>query len=58
MAIKGHAKGHFPLWDFPGLLICYRAHFSVPEAVETICVAISLRSNDKMTGLIGKKNLI
>jgi len=43
LAIKGHAKGHFPLWDFPGLLICYRAHFSVPETVETICVAVSLR---------------
>ena len=34
-------------------LIMYtnRAHFSVPETVESICVAICLRSNHKMTGL-------
>ena len=29
--------------NFMGLLICYRAHFSVLETVETICVAISLK---------------
>jgi len=51
--MKGHAKGHFPLHDFLGLLICYRAHFYVPEGVETICAAISLRLilfSHKMTG--------
>ena len=32
-------------------LVCYRAHFSVPETVESICVVICLRSNHKMTGL-------
>ena len=51
MAKKVMQKVTFPLWYFPGLLICYRAHFSVLETVETICVAISLRSNHKMTGL-------
>ena len=47
--LKSHAKGHFPLM---GLLIRYRAHFAVLETVEAICVAISLRSNHKMTGLV------
>ena len=51
MAKKVMQKVTFPLWDFLGLFICYRAHFSVLETVETICVAISLRSNHKMTGL-------
>ena len=47
-------KVTFPYWDFPGLLICCRAHLSVLETVETICVAISLRLTPffhKMTGL-------
>ena len=52
MAKKVMQKVTFPLWDFPGLLICYRAHFSMLETVETICVVISLRSNHKMTGLL------
>ena len=51
MAKKVMQKVTFPLRDFPGLLICYRAHFSVLETVETICVAISYRLNHKMTGL-------
>ena len=45
-------KGHFPHWDFPELLICYRAHFYVLETVEIVCVAISFGSNYKMTGLL------
>ena len=55
MAKKVMEKVTFPLWDFLGLLICYRAHFSVLETVETICVAISLRLTPffhKMTGLL------
>ena len=54
MAKKVMQKVTFSLWDFPGLLICYRAHFSVPETVETSCVTISLRLTPffhKMTGL-------
>ena len=42
---------HFPPWDSSRLLVCYRACFFVPETVESICVAICLRSNHKMTGL-------
>ena len=61
MAKKVMQKGYFPQWDFPGLLICYRAHFSVPETVETICIAISLRLTPffhKMIGLLGQHLLI
>ena len=42
----------FPPRDSLGLLVCYRAHFSVLETVENVCFAICLRSNNKMTGLI------
>ena len=35
-----------------GLLVCYRAHFSLLETSKIVCVAICLRSNHKMTGLI------
>ena len=34
---------YFPPWDSIGLLVCYRAHFSVLETVLTVCVAICLR---------------
>ena len=30
----------FPPRDSLGLLVCYRAHFSVPETVERVYVAI------------------
>ena len=48
----------FPPWDSSRLLVCYRAHFSVPETVESICVAICLRSNHKMTGLLLVEHLL
>ena len=41
----------FPQWDFPELLICYRANFFVLEIVEIVCFAISITSNHKMIGL-------
>ena len=41
----------FPPRDSLGLLVCYRAHLSLLETVEHICVAIYLRSINKMTGL-------
>ena len=30
----------FPPRDSLGLLVCYRAHVSVPETVERVCIAI------------------
>ena len=40
-AIKGHQKWPFRTSDSLGLLTCYKAHFSVPEAVKKAFVAIS-----------------
>ena len=34
---------YFPPWDSLRLLVCYRAHFSVPDTIESNCVAICLR---------------
>ena len=39
----------FPPKDFLGLLVCYKACFSILETIEKVCVAICL--NYKMIGL-------
>ena len=34
---------YFPPWDSLRFLVYYRGHFSVPETVDRVCVAICLR---------------